>query len=354
MGQSGKRAPPHSFARVTDSNATLAGDDGPHSDSASSAGGARSPCIRRIGSELSLGWGSNGDRPAPRDERRRRFRARQHVHQRVLDRQAARRAQPPRDLVPRVLQAAAAALLHRAADTAGRRRLRPFHGARNDAGRSRVDGPPPVRLRRQSAERRACASRGCSLRRLRRFSGLSTAVDFDDAGEMPEELLVFYHPDTLRQISALRKHLLERERSRNVDRRRSLDTDGGGKPADRALAWILLGLHAAAEPGGLGPRAGARSTRDSIRARPLRDVPSIILSKSRSLLRDVTAGAAQRLAGVADSARIVVGASSIRRRSTTTPSRWPSRLRRFSTWWTTRATTGCDAGSAASTRPPCP
>lgn len=37
------------------------------------------------------------------------------------------------------------------------------------------------------------------------------AVDFTDAGEMPEDLLVFYHPATLRQISALRKHLLDRQ-----------------------------------------------------------------------------------------------------------------------------------------------
>ena len=41
-------------------------------------------------------------------------------------------------------------------------------------------------------------------------------MDFDDAGEMPEELLVFYHPDTLRQISALRRHLRARERSRTL------------------------------------------------------------------------------------------------------------------------------------------
>ena len=149
-----ERVGAHSFARVTDSNATLAGDDGPHSDSASSAGGARSPCIRRIGSELSLEWGSNGDRPAPGDERRRRSRARQHVYQRVLDLQATRRTQPPRDLVPRVLQAPASAFLHRAADTSRRCRLRPFHGSRNNAGRSGVDGPPPIRLRREPSERR--------------------------------------------------------------------------------------------------------------------------------------------------------------------------------------------------------
>src|SRR5687768_9633141 len=38
-------------------------------------------------------------------------------------------------------------------------------------------------------------------------------VDFAHADEMPEELLVFYHPDTLRQISALKRHLLLRERA---------------------------------------------------------------------------------------------------------------------------------------------
>ena len=44
------------------------------------------------------------------------------------------------------------------------------------------------------------------------------AVDFSNAGEMPEELLVFYHVDTLREIAALRKHLLERERTGRLTR----------------------------------------------------------------------------------------------------------------------------------------
>ena len=59
-------------------------------------------------------------------------------------------------------------------------------------------GRRAVRLRRQPSERRACASRGCSRRRSPQIQRALAAVDFDDAGEMPEELLVFYHPDTLR------------------------------------------------------------------------------------------------------------------------------------------------------------
>ena len=37
-------------------------------------------------------------------------------------------------------------------------------------------------------------------------------VDFADDQEVPGELLAFYHPDTLRQICALRNHLLAKQR----------------------------------------------------------------------------------------------------------------------------------------------
>src|SRR5205085_11906730 len=36
------------------------------------------------------------------------------------------------------------------------------------------------------------------------------ALDLSRFDEFPEELLVFYHPETLKEISALRKYLLER------------------------------------------------------------------------------------------------------------------------------------------------
>ena len=37
-------------------------------------------------------------------------------------------------------------------------------------------------------------------------------MDLRRRREMPEDLLVFYHPETLREISALREYLLARER----------------------------------------------------------------------------------------------------------------------------------------------
>jgi hypothetical protein len=41
-------------------------------------------------------------------------------------------------------------------------------------------------------------------------------LNYADVGDLPEDLLVFYHPETLREISALRKYLLGRmERGEN-------------------------------------------------------------------------------------------------------------------------------------------
>ena len=135
------------------------------------------------------------------------------------------------------------------------------------------------------------------------------AVNFDDAGEMPDDLLVFYHPETLRQISALRKHLLERDWTgtlTNVDRWiRMVAVNRLTGHSTGFFSVYTLPPHQA-----VSSRAQAKINSRLNQSPPLRDVPSIILSKSRALLRDVTAGLRGDLAGVADSARIVVGASS--------------------------------------------
>src|SRR6185369_16285580 len=43
------------------------------------------------------------------------------------------------------------------------------------------------------------------------------AVDFADSDEFPEELLVFYHPETLRELCALKKYLLKRKAATTLD-----------------------------------------------------------------------------------------------------------------------------------------
>lgn len=135
------------------------------------------------------------------------------------------------------------------------------------------------------------------------------AVDFADADETPEDLLVFYHPDTLRQIAALRRHLLARERA------------GTLTPADRWIRMVAVNRLTGHSTGffsvytmppnqAVSPRAQAKINARLKQAPSFRDVAAIILKKSRSLLRDVTAGTRAELETVAGQARMVTGDSS--------------------------------------------
>jgi hypothetical protein len=133
-------------------------------------------------------------------------------------------------------------------------------------------------------------------------------VDFSDADEMPEELLVFYHPETLRQISALRKHLLAHER------------EGTLSAVQRWIRMVAVNRLTGHSTGffsvytlppnqAVSPRAQAKIN-SRLNQRPeSRDVPGIILSKSRALLRDVTPELRARLEGLAETARILTGSS---------------------------------------------
>jgi hypothetical protein len=135
------------------------------------------------------------------------------------------------------------------------------------------------------------------------------AVDFRDAGDMPDELLVFYHAETLRQISALRRHLLERERA------------GTLTTADRWIRMVAVNRLTGHSAGffsvytlppnqAVSPRSQARINARLNQTPEPRDVPALILSKSRQLLRDVTTERQQRLHAVTGRARLVIGPSS--------------------------------------------
>jgi DNA methylase len=135
------------------------------------------------------------------------------------------------------------------------------------------------------------------------------AVDFTDAGEMPEDLRVFYHADTLRQISALRKHLLDRERA------------GALSGVDRWIRMVAVNRLTGHSAGffsvytlppnqAVSPRAQAKINSRLNQSPAPRDVPGIILSKSRALLRDVTPEVRGHLERLAERGRIVTGASS--------------------------------------------
>jgi DNA methylase len=134
-------------------------------------------------------------------------------------------------------------------------------------------------------------------------------VDFHDPDDSPGELLVFYHPNTLRQLSALKKHLVRKQGLGTLSR------------ADRWIRMVAVNRLTGHSPGffsvyTLPPnQAVSAQSQAKINARlrqapPERDVRGIILAKSRALLRDCTPDIRARLDALAPSARLLVGSSS--------------------------------------------
>lgn len=111
------------------------------------------------------------------------------------------------------------------------------------------------------------------------------AIDFTDHDEFPEELLVFYHPDTLREICSLKKYLL------TVEREGLLDT------VDDWIRMVTLNRLTGHSRGFLSvytmPPNQAVSVQSQRRINerrgqtpPRRALTQIVLTKSASLLRD--------------------------------------------------------------------
>lgn len=117
------------------------------------------------------------------------------------------------------------------------------------------------------------------------------AIAFDVDVDAPEDLLAFYHPDTLRQIAALRHYLLERD-----------DLDA----VDRWIQMVAVNRLTGHSPGffsvyTLPPNQAASVTAqrkiNSKRGQqpPRRDVPAILWRKSEQLLRTLTDAERARL-----------------------------------------------------------
>ena len=112
-------------------------------------------------------------------------------------------------------------------------------------------------------------------------------IPWSDCGELREDLLVFFHRDTLRELSALRRYLISRTASRLLD------------DVDRWLRMVAVNRLTGHSPGffsvyTLPPnQAVSIDAQIKINARrqqvpPRRNVAQLILAKSRSLLADAT------------------------------------------------------------------
>ncbi len=137
-------------------------------------------------------------------------------------------------------------------------------------------------------------------------------IKLSDHDEFPEDLLAFYHPDTLREICALKKHFLRTQKSRQSSSTAALD---------RWLCMIALNRLTGHSPGffsvyTLPPNQAVSlvSQRKINEKRnqtpPRRDVIKVILKKSRQLLGDVTPDIRHTLQSVAEAAQFTNAAAS--------------------------------------------
>lgn len=122
-------------------------------------------------------------------------------------------------------------------------------------------------------------------------------IDLRRYEHYPEELEVFYHPETLREICALREYLLRRERAAKLD------------DVDRWIRMVAVNRLTGHSKGffsvyTLPPnQAVSIESQRKINERlgqtpPRRDVREIIVRKSKSLLHDVSESVRQQLASV--------------------------------------------------------
>jgi hypothetical protein len=121
------------------------------------------------------------------------------------------------------------------------------------------------------------------------------AIDWSaDIGRDERELLVFFHPDTLAEIGALRRYLLGREANASID------------AVDAWIRMVALNRLTGHSSGffsvytlppnqAVGIASQRKINAERKQTPPRRDVPGLILKKSRRLLRDGTPAATDGL-----------------------------------------------------------
>ena len=131
-------------------------------------------------------------------------------------------------------------------------------------------------------------------------------IHLHDPDDLPEDLLVFYHPETLRAISSLKKYLrLKRER-------------GTTDPVDDWITCLALNRLTGHSPGFFSVYTMPPNQAVSVKSQrkinerrkqvpPKREVVKILLKKSRQLLGDVGEEARETLRRVASEAILLTG-----------------------------------------------
>ncbi len=134
------------------------------------------------------------------------------------------------------------------------------------------------------------------------------SIDFELPAELPADLLVFYHPDTLRAIVNLRGYLLKKAGAERLD------------PVDDWIRLVATNRLTGHSPGffsvyTLPPNqavtvvAQQRINLKRGQTPAFRNVPEILVKKSRTLLGKLTAAERHSLAEIAPRARLLTGSS---------------------------------------------
>jgi DNA methylase len=131
-------------------------------------------------------------------------------------------------------------------------------------------------------------------------------IDYTDAEESPEDLLVFYHPDTLRGIASLKKYFRKR--------RAGGDTDATDEWLEMVSLNRLTGhsngffsLYTLPPNQAVSVKSQRKINERRQQTPPVRNLPAILLKKSRQLLKECTSTTRQSLGRVADRAALFTG-----------------------------------------------
>lgn len=138
----------------------------------------------------------------------------------------------------------------------------------------------------------------------RRLEALDWSPEGELAPELEEDLRAFYHPETLRELCALRGYLLRRQAEGRLD------------PLDRWIRMVAVNRLTGHSPGffsvytlppnqAVSPASQRRINARRDQAPPRREVPALILRKTRALLADCDAASRRTLARAAGAARVL-------------------------------------------------
>lgn len=134
-------------------------------------------------------------------------------------------------------------------------------------------------------------------------------LDLSAHDEFPEELLVFYHPETLKEIAALKRYFLAREASGSMD---SLDEWIRMVAVNRLTGHSkgFFSVYTLPPNQAVSVKAQQKINRDRDQTPPRRMVREIILRKTKSLLSDFDSPTREALLRAGKQSQLLTGAAS--------------------------------------------